>query len=350
VSQRPPVVQSIDSRIMGPPLNNMFKYFTGSRLLTAPSGNAGPYAQGASSSNGAGPSSSAIARVDKGKRPFVVPNLTVLAEVSANQEVTVRDGGGEGSGGKIRKSRQEGKKCWKSQWSGDFPWAEPQPDENGNVSSVNCAICSEIRGRPVLIKNKRDNLMKHAGYRRARSRFQLGDRVVEVGQIYSTPDCEHGKNDAKWLAKRLAARHTPVVRAPPPPTREMSKKQMQFVLIFDMLLRGRPMTDYPLMFNTLDFLRVELPKMHWCESSGWEIADSLKAIVDQKLREEVFESTYFSISCDEVTSIANEVWISVHIYLVKGFSRQQILLCCKRVAEGCNSENVTRIVTESLMR
>jgi hypothetical protein len=172
---------------------------------------------------------------------------------------------GQSSGGKTRKSRSN--KGWRAEWSADFPWAEPQHDENGNVSCVNCAICAEIKKRPVLIKNKRDNLMKHSGNRRAKSRFQLGNCVVEVGQIYSTPDCEHAKNDAKWIARGLAARNPAVVRVPVV-TREMSKKHLQFVLVFDLLLKGRPMTDYPLFEQLLDFLRVELPHQHWSIDSG----------------------------------------------------------------------------------
>jgi hypothetical protein len=79
----------------------------------------------------------------------------------------------------------------------------------------------------VLIKNKRDNLMKHAGSRKARARFQLGNRVVEVGKMYSTPDCQHVKNDRKFIARGLAERNARVrVREPPVLTREMSKKQL----------------------------------------------------------------------------------------------------------------------------
>jgi hypothetical protein len=335
---------------MGPLKNNMmFKYFTGSRLITAPTGNAGPY--GASSS-GTGQSSAAAAR------PFTVPNLTVLAEVSAQVEVQVGAAGGSpgasssgGSGGKARSSRHEGNKSWKSEWSAVFPWAEPQFDERGDVSCVSCAICSGVRGRPVLIKNKRDNLMKHAGSRRARARFQLGNRVVEVGEMYSTPDCQHVKNDRKFIARGLAERNARViVREPPVITREMSKKRLQFVVIMDLLKRGRPMLDYANSFNLFDFLRFDLPKFHWSDDAGWEIADSLKAVVDGKLKDTVKESSFFSVSCDEVTTIANESWISIHIYVVQNFARVPILLCCKHILEDCNAENLARIITDSLIR
>jgi hypothetical protein len=138
--------------------------------------------------------------------------------------------------------------------------------------------------------------------------------------------------------------------SPPALTPEMLKKQTQFVLIFDLLKRGQPLSDYASTFNVLDYLQFDLPKHHWNVNSGWEIADSIKAVVDDRLRERIQESTFFSVSCDEVTSIANEVWISIHIYLLKSFSREPLLLCCKRVAEDCNSINVARVITESLIQ
>jgi hypothetical protein len=325
---------------MAPPLNSMHRYFTGRRLLTGPWGNEGPY--GPPPPNNGGSSSG------RRQQPFIESELSVLgalaevsAEVSAQVSVDVRFGG-------KRKCRFEGNKSWKPEWSVDFPWAEPQFNEHGEVVSVNCYVCSEIRERPMLIKNKRDNLLKHSGSRRAKSRFTLGDQVIQVGQLYNTPDCVHWRNDRKFRARGLARRN----QVPPPApvtSAEMGKKYMQFAIILDLLRRGRPLADYPKLYDLFDFLKFEMPKKHWNPNSAWGIADSLRFVVDNKLREEVERSEYFSVSADEVTSIANDVWISLHIYVVKNYKREGFLLTCKRVAEDCNAVNIARIVTECLL-
>jgi hypothetical protein len=118
----------------------------------------------------------------------------------------------------------------------------------------------------------------------------------------------------------------------------------------DLLSRGRPMTDYTNSFNLFNFLHFDLPKFHWSDSAGWEIADSLEAVVDGKLKDEVKGSAFFSVSCNEVTTIANESWISIHIHVVQKFARVPILLCCKHILEDCNAENLARIITDSLIR
>jgi hypothetical protein len=99
----------------------------------------------------------------------------------------------------------------------------------------------------------------------------------------------------------------------------MGKKFMQFAIVFDLLRRGRPLADYPKLYNLFDFLKVEMPKKHWTEPSGWRIAESITHVLDSKLKDEVRISPYFSVSADEVTSIANEILLSLHIYIVKNF-------------------------------
>jgi hypothetical protein len=124
---------------------------------------------------------------------------------------------------------------------------------------------------------------------------------------------------------------------------------MQFSLVLDFLLRGRPMIDFDKFFNLLDFLKFELPKYHWDQNSAWDIARSLTHVVNRKMKGDIQEAPFFSVSADEVTTIANEAWISMHIYIVQRFKRVPLLLTSGRVAEACTALNLSRIVVESLM-
>jgi hypothetical protein len=59
------------------------------------------------------------------------------------------------------------------------------------------------------------------------------------------------------------------------------------------------------------FLNVPLnPKYHWNDSSGWVMAECLHKQVLNKMRNIVASSRYLVLSCDEVTTIDNQLWIS----------------------------------------
>jgi hypothetical protein len=149
-----------------------------------------------------------------------------------------------------------------------------------------------------------------------------------MGDKYTQPDCAHLQNVAKFAARGLdrindARPPVPVV------TRDMSKKFMQFAIVFDLLHRGRPLSEYSKLFNLLDYLKFDMPKRHWSDNSAWEIARLLTHVLSCKIKSEVQESTYFSVSADEVTMIANENWVSLHIYIVQRSKRVPLLLTCK---------------------
>jgi hypothetical protein len=196
------------------PLNNMLKYLVGTRRAPAPTGNAGPYADGASrpggnASNARAPLSDRWRGEPGVPVPYVSPDLSVLTNVSAAVTVSTQIAvHGESSSTKKRKERSEGGKIWKAQWSAEFPWAEPQLDSAGCVMSVKCVVCSEVKERPVNLAHKKDTLMKHCGYRlgksRSTSRSQLGSEQVHPADTSPVPDNVHWKNDEKFMAKLVA--------------------------------------------------------------------------------------------------------------------------------------------------
>jgi hypothetical protein len=249
---------------------------------------------------------------------------------------------------KIRERANDGNITWTPANAAEFPWGEPV-FEKGNVHNVKCVVCCGALGRTRLIKNKRDNLVKHIGLRKAKSRMTTATgRVVEVGGTYTSPDNLHWLNDKKWRAQGGGVPAHPVVRRVVN-TLERSKKQVQFVIILDLLLRGRPMSDYPLAHTLFQFLNYELPNKHWAMNTGWEMGRSIKWVIEERIREDISKSSFISVSCDEVKSSSNETWISIHVYLCDKWARKPILLCCKQVDVDCNAENLCQIVVKSLL-
>ncbi len=59
---------------------------------------------------------------------------------------------------------------------------------------------------------------------------------------------------------------------------------------------------------------------------------------------------YIVISCDEVTTIDNQSWCSVHVYVIGGFKRMLLLLNLERVIGGINFvDNLTTLILRSLV-
>ena len=53
---------------------------------------------------------------------------------------------------------------------------------------------------------------------------------------------------------------------------------------------------------------------------------------------------YFSISCDEVTTLDNQYWISIHVYTIQDWRIMPMFLYLQRVAEGGGGDNITKMI------
>ena len=93
---------------------------------------------------------------------------------------------------------------------------------------------------------------------------------------------------------------------------------------------------------------VQVPLKHWTEGSGWEMAESLFNVVQARTKEVVSTAPYFSITCDEVTTLDNQSWISMHVYTIQDWERVPLLLCLQRVTEGGGADNITKMILGAL--
>ncbi len=59
-------------------------------------------------------------------------------------------------------------------------------------------------------------------------------------------------------------------------------------------------------------------------------------------------TNYIYVSCDEMTSLDNQSWISVHAYVVEDLKRTMILVNLERVIEGCTTDNLTNMIQNSM--
>jgi hypothetical protein len=93
---------------------------------------------------------------------------------------------------------------------------------------------------------------------------------------------------------------------------------------------------------------VQVLLKHWTERSGWKMAESLFNIVQARTKKVVSTALYFSITCDEVTTLDNQSWISIRVYTIQDWVRVPIFLCLQRVTEGGDADNITKMILAAL--
>ncbi len=75
-------------------------------------------------------------------------------------------------------------------------------------------------------------------------------------------------------------------------------------------------------------------KNHYSYFVGWVMVEcSLKQMI-KKMKKVIASSKYFTLSCDEVTMIHNQLWVSIHYYMVQDCCYLLILFFLKRIAKG----------------
>jgi hypothetical protein len=95
-------------------------------------------------------------------------------------------------------------------------------------------------------------------------------------------------------------------------------------------------------------VHIQVPLKHWTEGLDWKMAESLFNIVQEMTKEVVSTTPYFSITYDEVTTLNNQYWISIHIYTIQGWKRVPMLLCLQRVMEVGGADNITKMILGAL--
>ena len=60
------------------------------------------------------------------------------------------------------------------------------------------------------------------------------------------------------------------------------------------------------------------------------------------------ECQFFFVTCDEVTTVNYQIWISLHVYVVKEFVCVPMLLTLEKVMGGAEVDDLSRVLLEAL--
>jgi hypothetical protein len=68
-----------------------------------------------------------------------------------------------------------------------------------------------------------------------------------------------------------------------------------------------------------------------------------------KSREVLSAAKYLAITCDEVTTVDNQSWISIHPYCVQDFYSQPILISLERLTEGASTAKLAITIIDAML-
>jgi hypothetical protein len=210
---------------------------------------------------------------------------------------------------KKRKKGYELNRHFQDSWAAKFPWAEAVVDVDGRITQVRCKVCSDVERREKLLVPKIDSLWKQVRRRKA-----LVDMAkVKRGEYYYLGSNQHVKNERVYYAK---GGETILQKLEARVVWERRKKLVQMKLLLHLLMQGRPMTDYVSAEKLFADLNMpHMPRKHWNEGAGWQMADAMAKIVSDKNRADLAKANYISASVDEVTAVDGSAWLSIHVYV-----------------------------------
>jgi hypothetical protein len=67
-----------------------------------------------------------------------------------------------------------------------------------------------------------------------------------------------------------------------------------------------------------------------------------------KKQEVLWNSRFFAVTADEVTTIDNGTWCSVTIYYVNNFARESTMATLEHIEEGATSNTLTKVITKAV--
>jgi hypothetical protein len=105
------------------------------------------------------------------------------------------------------------------------------------------------------------------------------------------------------------------------------KKENCNSTLFHLLELCGPISNFENMHGLLSFWKVENNlKNHWTYTSGWGMVGCMNNVVLATTKMAIQTIKFINVSCNEVTSIDNQSWIFIHVFVVKDFKRTPIFV------------------------
>jgi len=90
------------------------------------------------------------------------------------------------------------------------------------------------------------------------------------------------------------------------------------------------------------------PKMHWFDNLGWIMAEFMYVQVTKVIMVIISIANYVAFTCDEVNTMDNGSWISIHTYMMLNWVKVPMMLFLQRVVNGLGANNLIVVIMEVL--
>jgi hypothetical protein len=90
-------------------------------------------------------------------------------------------------------------------------------------------------------------------------------------------------------------------------------------------------------------------RRHWINSSGWGMVKVMHNVLLDAMKVAFTSITFISIFKDEMVTIDNVQWLSIHLYVVQALKRIPILLCVEIIVVFTTSDNIFGLMFKFLL-
>jgi hypothetical protein len=168
-----------------------------------------------------------------------------------------------------------------------------------------------VEGKDQIFIIKWDSLCKHVGRKKAKRNIGTN---VKKRDWYHFKDCKHAKNHKLFASCNQG---NVVAQLANGMAGENLRKVVQFTTFLHLLQQGCPMQEYEAI-RPLDEL-LAMPKnskKHWIDSSSWTMIEFMHHEVMRATRVTMEVVRYVVLSCDDVSIVDNQYWLSIHYYVM----------------------------------
>ncbi len=89
-------------------------------------------------------------------------------------------------------------------------------------------------------------------------------------------------------------------------------------------------------------------KHHSSDYVGWLMVECIHQKYNKKVKKVIISFKYLALSCDEVITIDNQSWVSIHCYVVQGWCCLFLLIFREQVTKGKGLNNLIKILMDTL--
>jgi hypothetical protein len=89
---------------------------------------------------------------------------------------------------------------------------------------------------------------------------------------------------------------------------------------------------------------------HWSSSLSWGMAKMMHDVLLEATKVAFVHANFIVVSTDEIITIDNKQWLSIHLYMVQCWKKIAILLCVESMGVSTTSNNIFGLTVKDLLK